>query len=327
MCRPLGLAGLITATVATVTANAAPANEPERLIQRGLDLRRKGQDFEAVELFQKAYDLAPTPRSCAQLGLAEQATARWAEAEEHLDKALAAVNHAWIRKNRVVLESSLATVRARVGQIDLRGEPPGSELLVNGRPRGRLPLAAPVRVSEGQVELELRNPGYTSMTRTLNLAGGQILHLYMGLASTAAQGIQTPSNKTGPAAGIVETSGALPATPPGRPYRITAIAAGVVALAGAGFGLWQGVRVERFQKDYERAATNTDRESFRKDGERAETLQWVGYGVGAAAAAGSAVIWYLGIRADRSGSSAMSETLWRPLLLPHGTGVGAIGRF
>src|SRR5947208_347598 len=53
------------------TAIAADAGDAEALIREGVALRRAGSDVRALPLFQKAHEIAHTPRTAAQLGLVE----------------------------------------------------------------------------------------------------------------------------------------------------------------------------------------------------------------------------------------------------------------
>ena len=61
------------------------------MIAKGLELRHAGKSLEAVEMFQKANDISPTPRSAGQLGLAESAVERWEDAEQHINTSLASL--------------------------------------------------------------------------------------------------------------------------------------------------------------------------------------------------------------------------------------------
>jgi len=55
------------------TAAAQGTDPADAAIRRGVDLRRQGQDDQALQEFKKAYELSPSPRALAQIGLAEQA--------------------------------------------------------------------------------------------------------------------------------------------------------------------------------------------------------------------------------------------------------------
>jgi hypothetical protein len=60
-------------------------------------------------------------------------------------------------------------------------------------------------------------------------------------------------------------------------------------------------------------------------GKLCATLQWVGYGVGAAALATGGLLYYLGYRAGQTPASDSVSLL--PVLLPGGTGAVLQGRF
>jgi hypothetical protein len=121
----------------TSQVQAGTPDEAESLIQKGIELRRAHKDFEALGYFRQALAVAQTPRAYAQIALAEQALAHWVDAEQHLGAALSVGDDSWIRKNRAVLESSGATIRSHIGQLELTGEPEGARVRVNGSRRGR----------------------------------------------------------------------------------------------------------------------------------------------------------------------------------------------
>src|SRR5438105_4526034 len=83
----------------------ARGEDAEALIRQGNELRRAGQDEEALPLFARAYAVAPAPRTRALLGLAQAATGRWLDAEASLQGALAAAADPWIQRRRGDLDS------------------------------------------------------------------------------------------------------------------------------------------------------------------------------------------------------------------------------
>jgi hypothetical protein len=144
------------------------------LIAEGLGLRERGQDLEALARFERAYELRAVPRTMAQRGLAEQALGRWLDAELHLESALETKNDAWIKQHRRTLETSLASVRSRLGTIQVQGGQPGAEVRLEGKLVGRVPLAAPLRAIAGQVTLEVSLDGYYPVRREVAVTGGSI---------------------------------------------------------------------------------------------------------------------------------------------------------
>ena len=78
-------------TVCILSEGVAQAAEPtaDDLIVRGLELRRAAKPGEALELFQRAHALAPSPRTMGQIGLVEASLEHWLDAETHLTASLA----------------------------------------------------------------------------------------------------------------------------------------------------------------------------------------------------------------------------------------------
>jgi serine/threonine-protein kinase len=101
------------APAATTTAAAL---DPTALVARGNQLRRAGNDHAALALMQKAYELARTPKHAIQVGLAEAALDRWADAERHLREGLKAKDDPWITRHRTTLEETLEHVNGKLGR-------------------------------------------------------------------------------------------------------------------------------------------------------------------------------------------------------------------
>src|SRR6185369_14802272 len=97
----------------------ADAAEVEALIAKGNELRRAGTPGPALPYFQKAYELARTPRTVGQLGLAELAAGYPVEAAEHLAAALQSPNDPSIIKYRRMLTDALAIARSQIGEITI----------------------------------------------------------------------------------------------------------------------------------------------------------------------------------------------------------------
>jgi hypothetical protein len=163
---------LILAVAWLLASDGWAANSADALIDKGIELRRQGNHSSALELFERAYALEPSPLAMAQRGLAEQPLKRWADSETHLLAALATPNDPWVAKNRVHLEFALSKVREHIGELVLTGSPAGAEVWVNGASRGKLPLGAPLRVGEGEVQMQVTAPGYQPLVSSTRVAGG-----------------------------------------------------------------------------------------------------------------------------------------------------------
>jgi tetratricopeptide (TPR) repeat protein len=155
------------------SARPSGAAEAEALIAEATALRREGKDARAYPLLQRAFEIEPTPRTEAQLGLVEFMLGYSLLAEKHLSEALAATRDAWITSNRADLEATLTRTRASIGEVLVTGTPPGASVVANGWEAGRLPLSTPIRAGEGPLNLEVRAPGYTPFHRSVLVAAGR----------------------------------------------------------------------------------------------------------------------------------------------------------
>jgi hypothetical protein len=148
-------------------ASAAQKTEVEREIDAGLDLREKGHDREALEHFQKAYEMSRGARALAQMALAEQALGIWVDAEAHMKLALSSKDDKWIRANRQVLEGALNVIQRRLGSLEILGNVVGAEIRINGKPVGTLPLAEPIRALAGNAQVDVAADGYFPVSLTI----------------------------------------------------------------------------------------------------------------------------------------------------------------
>jgi hypothetical protein len=186
MLRVRVLSSALTLSLMLALPASAEAEDTEALIKQGVDLRRAGKDQAALEQFRRAYDLGPTPRVLAQMGLAEQALGRWVDAEAHIGRALETPQDPWIAKYQATLESSRLTIGQHLGSLEVSGRPEGAEVRVEGQHAGTLPLSRTLRVPAGSILLEISAPGYLPLTRTVNVVPGQLTRQNVELQTTVA---------------------------------------------------------------------------------------------------------------------------------------------
>ncbi len=221
-----------------VPARGQPA-KVEDLIHQAVELRKAGSNHRALPLFQKAYDIERSPRTAAQLGLAEASLGYWLSAEEHLSEALQSTRNPWVAQHESQLRETLKSVQASIGEVEITGTPTGAAVTVNGHPAGRLPLRTVVRVPEGGVQVTVQAEGHKAASQRSGVEGGKRTIMKFDLE---------PSTPTGPAAAsLTESKNAEAADRAGgspgqesswlRPASYFVGAAAVGALAVGGYGL------------------------------------------------------------------------------------------
>lgn len=151
--------------------HAADDRAADALIARGLELRREKKPQEALEMFQRAHAVDPSPRTLGQMGLVEDTLEHWVDSETHVVAALAVPQDGWVRRNRSLLEQTLTSVRTHIGQIAFSG-PSGATVTVGGRLVGSLPAVQPVRVAAGPVVVTASASGSKQFVATVNVQAG-----------------------------------------------------------------------------------------------------------------------------------------------------------
>jgi len=205
---PVLAALAISGSGAAWAVEKTSSEEVEMLVQRGLRLRKAGDDAGALPEFQKAYQLAANPRTAAQLGLVEQALGRWDEAEGHLTIAIRSTGDPWVEKHRESLQSAMVIVRGHIGSVQIAGEPSGAEAYVNGRLVGRLPMNQPITVIAGEVDIELRAEGYQKRVEKVVIAVNQHKPIVLRLERVDTPSATDDGKRSGDAVAATETGAA-----------------------------------------------------------------------------------------------------------------------
>jgi hypothetical protein len=281
---------------------ASPGESVDDLIKRGSQLRLQNKPAAALELFERAHAVAPSPRTLGQIGLAEEALGRWVEAFDHLTGALAASDDPFVKKNRAALESGLSYVRRQVGEIVVTG-PAGVDVFVDGKRVGTLPLARAIRAPAGHVVMRAVSSDYEPFATTIDVIGGG--HTALTLALTSAQSaIASPVEPVTPPqarpslrpTAVPMLPAAPPVVPPapGRTWKTPVGAA--LGVAGLGLVAWGTVWIAI---DGHANGTNSAGDQV---GYSTKTAGWIMAGAGAAAAIAGGVLIYT----DKSGPSQMA---------------------
>jgi hypothetical protein len=148
----------------------------EQLIARGIEARKAGDDARALELFQRAEKLEPdSARVRVHLAAAYQALGDWESADRYLTLAVNDSADPYVQANQSILTSARRSIDAHIGTLEISGGPPGTEIWLNGRSIGTLPLQKKLRIQSGSYTLEARLKGYYPLSRGVTLAGGALV--------------------------------------------------------------------------------------------------------------------------------------------------------
>jgi hypothetical protein len=286
MKRFLTIAALLWAASLSVGALAAEPSA-DALIEQGLGLRRDGKPEQALEMFQKAHALAPSPRTFGQMGLVETSLKKWVDGEKHLSVSLANPDDRWVAKNRAFLDEALGLCRSHVGDLVVSG-PAGAEVFVGGQSVGTLPAVPALRLAEGTISVSASAAGSRPFERTVAIRPGARSALVIALdpiAATPVAAAPAPVAKTPAPAPLIAT--APPAHSESSPSSWHTWAGVSLAVAGSAALGWGIVWI----------AINDNVISMNADGQtqyHTKTAGWILASAGAAAVAGGAVIFFTG---------------------------------
>ncbi len=243
--QSLAFAAVVAASPGLALAQTVDV-EAEHL--RGMQLRAHGHDAEAAVVFRALFERNGEPRALARLGLAEGALLRWTDAEEHLQSALARTTDPWIVANRPGLEGVLRSVQQHLGTLTVTCPTPGATVQWTGQSPLALPLARPLRVTTGFLDVVVHAPGHSLVTRRVAVpAGTDPVAVDVTLTREVGPEPATPAIVTPTPAPVVVAPAVVavrapaPVDAPAPPRRMWLRPLGVGLVVGAGVSVGVGV--------------------------------------------------------------------------------------
>ena len=179
MKSTLSLASLaiVLTLLSSLHPAAAAGEDPEELIREGVKLRRRGDNARAEGYFLRAYQLAATPRTAAQLGLAELALGEFLEAETHLSLALGA-RDAWVSEHKQTIEDGRASARKHLVRVELAPLPSETTVASAGAPPITVPADGVIWLAAGKpATLRLEAPAHKGTVIQVEGAEGETRHV------------------------------------------------------------------------------------------------------------------------------------------------------
>jgi hypothetical protein len=278
-------------------SGASSDGDADDLVAQGIALRRSGQDAQALAVFQRAEVLEPSSaRIQIHLAAAHQALGEWEAADRYLARALAQANDPYVQRHQSMLASARRRIDAHIGSLEVSGGPPGTQVWLNGRLVGTLPMSETVRIEGGIYTLEARLPRHYPVTRSVAIAGGSLVR-----ESIRLQPVSAVSAAPSPVAADEQPLGAEDGgTRSGSPGWLTWTLAGLTIGAAGGTVYAWSVREGHAEKwNDDTACLQQDRTRNQvcagelDAGKRAETWMWIGGAATGAFAAAALVSYWL----------------------------------
>lgn len=288
-------------------------------LRRGVELRKEHRNEEALAEFQRAFAQDPSPVARAQIALAEQALARWPEAEHDLAEALTATEDPWIASNRARLDEAMTAIARHLGWLEVRVNVTGAELLLDGHPIER----TPARVQSGMAVLQVRAPGFVPDIRRIEVAPGVApTRVDVALAPFA---FGTPASTPAPAPAPSPAPDMPPAPRPSSRARVGPLVVGALGVATLGAGSYFGLRAlaQKHERDAHCDALGCDDTGFAADSDaRASARLATVTFIGGAALVIAGVTWLLVAR-EPSTSTARTVS-FLPVVDPQARTAGLV---
>ncbi|AUX47269.1 S-layer protein [Sorangium cellulosum] len=154
------------------TAPPASADEAlaraKELFQKGNELRKIGDCQRALELYVKSRQLVASVPNTLNAAFCLDQLGRYDEALELYEALLTEFRAELGDAERRGVASAIAGLRSRIGNVLVSSNVDGL-VLVDGRPRGRLPLAGPIRLVPGDHTLRVVKDGWRTFERIFSL--------------------------------------------------------------------------------------------------------------------------------------------------------------
>jgi tetratricopeptide repeat protein len=169
---PGRILGAVLLLTVSGSARADPRSDARDRLEEGSALYRKGDYQGALDKFEEARALAPSPKIYFNLGQALNRLGRTAAAIDAFERFLAEAPDAAAERRRDA-EGLLEELRPRVGHLRVIAEP-GSEITVDGEPVGTAPLRRTIALDPGLHEVTALAPGArVGHVGTVEIAPGQ----------------------------------------------------------------------------------------------------------------------------------------------------------
>jgi hypothetical protein len=190
-----GLVAALVLTAAPVMADEpAPGPVPDQVAattKRAAELKEAGDKAmdslhygDALEAYQSAYELSPTPALLYNLGRVFQALNRHPEALAKIE-AFKASAPADLLLKVPDLDKLLEDLRARVGTLDLACNVAGARVFVDRTVVGTTPLPGRLKLNAGRLQVDVQAEGYFPFHQTLDLEGAAVHSIQVTLLNSS----------------------------------------------------------------------------------------------------------------------------------------------
>jgi PEGA domain len=290
--------------------DAANKKQAQALQVEGLRLMQKGDNQGALAKFEEAFRLVSSPKILFNMGKAHLALGDEPKAAEELERFLDEAPYA-PKESRDEAQRKLDTLRPRLSYLEVQTDDVGSTISIDGQVVGTAPLARASVVRPGAHEVRVEKSEMVTQVHQVAPIAGQKLRVVVKLVSAASPVVAGVPPAFAPVPGGPAPAPSVAAAPPGAApaaavtsgpptgqdrggtLRTTGVVLGsagaAVVIVGMVFGL-----AAKSDGDANAKTGATFSSSTYDAGHRDQTLQYVGYGLGAALIAAGVTTYLIG---------------------------------
>lgn len=172
----------------TAPALAEAAMTARDHFAHGVEFIDRGELEAAANEFEKAYALQPHFAVLYNLAQAYESTGRLPEAQEAFEAYLQQGGSKVPNSRRREVQGLISAVKARIGYVEFVVHPLGSDVQIDGRPRGRAPLANPTPLARGEHSIVVTHAGYEPVVRRIRVRAQEASNEEVSLLPVSGSG-------------------------------------------------------------------------------------------------------------------------------------------
>jgi hypothetical protein len=199
--------GLAPAPSSSAPQSAAHApdsavDEARAELRKGLALFQAGDAERALAFFLRSLAIFPAKGNTLDAAICLDRLGRYDEALELYEEVIASFAAAFTDEERTSVPQAMSTLRTRVGSLLVSANVDGT-VVIDGRARGKLPLASAIRLLPGRHQVRVLRDEYVTFQRDIDVAVGAAVSLDARLEPLQASGGLRVEDATLPGADVL----------------------------------------------------------------------------------------------------------------------------
>jgi hypothetical protein len=168
-------------------ARDSPVEQARAELRKGLALFQAGDPERALTFFLRSRAIFAAKGNTLDAAICLDRLGRYDEALELYEEALSNYGAAFSEEERSSIPQATASLRAKVGTLAVSANVDGT-VVVDGRERGRLPLAAALRLLPGRHQVRVLKDGYVTFEKEVEILTGTAASIDARLEALQAAG-------------------------------------------------------------------------------------------------------------------------------------------